>query len=535
MKRRAPTAAMRAAEAASEQTLEEVAEVGGVAARETAAAELEARIPIGRRTEVLPGLPIAAELIVGRALLRVFQYLVGLADLFEPGLGVLLLAHVGVVFARELAIAALDLVLRRIAGHAQDFEIVLVIHIFSSAAVTLTSIASTPAIEKDDRTDRRTPASPVCTSNYFGVASAVFKVAFAPPVTTKETSLHELGRDDIGRRDRQDQQHHRRGQRRKVERYRERRVRQEQREDEDHDRHHEQHTAGTAVIKGLVGAYHQHYRELGEQRLDEPSRAEQRDITLHQREQRGEGQEVEHRTQLTEGEHEIADRAYIPVIGLAQPIAVDPVARNEHRLDVGEKIVEQYLLGEQRQKRQKQGRERHADHVAEVGAGGGEDVFDGVGEGVAALLDATAQHVEVVREQHEVGRGLGHVHGLVHRDADVRLVQGRRVVDAVAEIAHDMAGLAPRANDAFLLIWIDHNKDKETQHALPQSLNEQHKKHGARDHALAAHAHRLGDVRRDVTVVARDDHHRDTEPRQFLEVVRRLRLGRVHTQQKADQ
>src|SRR3569623_1527047 len=165
MKRRAPTAAMRAAEAASEQTLEEVAEVGGDAARETAAAELEARIPIGRRTEVLPGLPIAAELIVGRALLRVFQYLVGLADLFEPGLGVLLLAHVGVVFARELAIAALDLVLRRIAGHAQDFVIVLVFHIFSSAAVTLTSIASTTAIEKDDRTDRRTPASPVCTSN----------------------------------------------------------------------------------------------------------------------------------------------------------------------------------------------------------------------------------------------------------------------------------------------------------------------------------------------------------------------------------
>src|SRR3569832_1834656 len=134
MKRRAPTAAMRAAEAASEQTLEEVAEVGGVAARETAAAELEARIPIGRRTEVLPGLPIAAELIVGRALLRVFQYLVGLADLFKPGLCVLLLAHVGVVFARELAITALDLVLRRIAGHAQDFVIVLVFRGGAAAA-----------------------------------------------------------------------------------------------------------------------------------------------------------------------------------------------------------------------------------------------------------------------------------------------------------------------------------------------------------------------------------------------------------------
>ena len=45
----------------------------------------------------------------------------------------------------------------------------------------------------------------------------------------------------------------------------------------------------------------------------------------------------------------------------------------------------------------------------------------------------SAQHAEIVLEQDHVGRFLGHVDRAVHRDADVGLVQRRRVVDAVAE------------------------------------------------------------------------------------------------------
>jgi hypothetical protein len=58
--------APRAASAARKQGLEKVAEIGLIA-RHTAAL-LEARAPVRRRLKVLTGAPVAAELIVGRAL-----------------------------------------------------------------------------------------------------------------------------------------------------------------------------------------------------------------------------------------------------------------------------------------------------------------------------------------------------------------------------------------------------------------------------------------------------------------------------------
>src|SRR5262249_7222098 len=54
---------------------------GATPARAGATAKLEALGPIRRRTELLASLPVAAELIVGGALLRVFQDLVCLLDL----------------------------------------------------------------------------------------------------------------------------------------------------------------------------------------------------------------------------------------------------------------------------------------------------------------------------------------------------------------------------------------------------------------------------------------------------------------------
>ena len=58
---------------------------------------------------------------------------------------------------------------------------------------------------------------------------------------------------------------------------------------------------------------------------------------------------------------------------------------------------------------------------------------------------------EIVVEQDDVRRVLGDVDGAVHRDADIGRVQRRRVVDAVAEIADDVAATLQRQNDAVLL------------------------------------------------------------------------------------
>lgn len=109
----------------------------------------------------------------------------------------------------------------------------------------------------------------------------------------------------------------------------------------------------------------------------------------------------------------------------------------------------------QRQEGQRQRSDRHADHVAEIGAGGDGDVFQRVGEGLAPLLDAGAHHVEIVLQQHEIGRLLGDVDRLIDRDADIGSVQRGSIVDAVAEIADHVAALLQRQHDPLLLVRID--------------------------------------------------------------------------------
>ena len=110
-----------------------------------AAAELEAGVPVRRRLELLAGLPVAAHLVVGGALLRVLQDLVGLVDLLEARLGVGHLADVGVVLAGELAVGLLDVVLRRAARDAERLVVVLVLHRHVGIPVNASGLAGTAA------------------------------------------------------------------------------------------------------------------------------------------------------------------------------------------------------------------------------------------------------------------------------------------------------------------------------------------------------------------------------------------------------
>src|SRR5581483_8580651 len=103
---RAGTAEERGEEIAEAFLLEHRSAAGR--ARAGAAAELEAARPIRRRPELLPGLPVAAELIVRGTLLRVFQYFVGLLHFLELLLGVFLLADIRMIFTGETAVGLLD-------------------------------------------------------------------------------------------------------------------------------------------------------------------------------------------------------------------------------------------------------------------------------------------------------------------------------------------------------------------------------------------------------------------------------------------
>src|ERR1700720_1087403 len=135
--------------AATEQRREEIAEVlivkrailrrtGAAASRPArsprgasgaAAGELEAAAPVRGRPELLAGFPVGAELVVRGALLGVLQHLVGLLHLLEARLRVRLLAHIGVVLARQPPVGVLDLIRARGSLHAQDLVVVTEFHI----------------------------------------------------------------------------------------------------------------------------------------------------------------------------------------------------------------------------------------------------------------------------------------------------------------------------------------------------------------------------------------------------------------------
>ena len=61
-------------------------------------------------------------------------------------------------------------------------------------------------------------------------------------------------------------------------------------------------------------------------------------------------------------------------------------------------------------------------------------------------------HAQILLQQDDVRRRLGHVRGAVDGDADVRRVQRRGVVDAVAEKADRLAQALQRHDHAQLLL-----------------------------------------------------------------------------------
>src|SRR6266480_3158705 len=125
--RHVPRAA-KAATAAATECAERLEQVGQVDAAEVlAGVAAEALVPIGRRTEVLPG-AVRAEAVEGGALFLVPERLVRLGHFLELLLGVRLLRDVGVVLAREPAVGLLDVLVARAALDAQELVIVLVLH-----------------------------------------------------------------------------------------------------------------------------------------------------------------------------------------------------------------------------------------------------------------------------------------------------------------------------------------------------------------------------------------------------------------------
>ncbi|MPN16461.1 hypothetical protein SDC9_163805 [bioreactor metagenome] len=87
-----------------------------------------------------------------------------------------------------------------------------------------------------------------------------------------------------------------------------------------------------------------------------------------------------------------------------------------------------------------------------------------------ALFDSCQQNTQIMLKQHKIGCFLCHIHSLVNRDADIRGVKGRRVIDAVPHVPHDMAHLFQRQDDPFLLVGIHLSENRRFLRNMPESL-----------------------------------------------------------------
>ena len=119
-------AAWLLAGSSAEYRREELAEFGAVA--KPRALVVEVRLMFGRRREILAVAPVRAQAVIRLALIGVLQHLISFLHVLEMRLAIGLLADVGMIFARKLAIGALDVIARRITADAQGFVIVFELH-----------------------------------------------------------------------------------------------------------------------------------------------------------------------------------------------------------------------------------------------------------------------------------------------------------------------------------------------------------------------------------------------------------------------
>jgi len=120
----------------------------------------------------------------------------------------------------------------------------------------------------------------------------------------------------------------------------------------DEHRRLEEQPARPALPACGSGAHDQHGCKLRDQRFHEPAGAKLIDGRPDEEHQETEGQEIEERADRAEAEHEALDSSDIPSLRAQHVGMFDAVRGYCHGGYVGQKIVEQDLLGEQRQEGQ---------------------------------------------------------------------------------------------------------------------------------------------------------------------------------------
>ena len=188
--------------------------------------------------------------------------------------------------------------------------------------------------------------------------------------------------------------------------------------------------------------------------------------------------------------------------------------RQHHaQCSAGGHIDPQDLNGHDRQGNPQQQRRQDDQALPQVDGQRPGDDLGQVIEDAAPFLDRGLNGGKVVIRQHHVGRLLGHLGARhAHRHADIRLLEGWPIVDAVARHGHHMFAHLQRFHQAQLLLRRDPRENRRALGRLDQLLIGQRGEFFARQYgqlaglrvALALHPDLGGDGCRRQGVVAGD-------------------------------
>ncbi|SPY46298.1 Uncharacterised protein [Photobacterium damselae] len=255
-----------------------------------------------------------------------------------------------------------------------------------------------------------------------------------------------------------------------------------------------------------------HDQRLRQQSFNKPPGLEQRlglnvicsKNVPHQRE----GGDIKNGRRRANPQHKTADILRIPLARLAQKLFVHFVPRQRKLGEIVHQVLNQQMNRQHRQERNKRAGHQYREDVAEVRTGGHIQVLNDIAERLTSFDHPFFQHHQILFQQNDIRCLFGDIRRAVDRNADVRIAQGWRIVDAVAEKADGVAIFLQRFQDARLLQRRQLREYRARFHFSLQFAISHRFNLGAGQNTVGIDAHFQANTRRNHRVIAGQHFHR---------------------------
>ena len=88
-----------------------------------------------------------------------------------------------------------------------------------------------------------------------------------------------------------------------------------------------------------------------------------------------------------------------------------------------------------------------------------EHILQRVGKSHPPLAHTLNEDIEILFEQHNIGRLFGNIDRAIHGDADIGRMKRRGVIDPISHISDDMPGFLQSENDTFFVVGLHLSED----------------------------------------------------------------------------